>query len=191
MIGLLLEILPMKAPLKRNVFVHALALSLMFGSLHQFPVAASQSKDHSAASQSKEDDARKIGIDAYIFGYPLVTMELTRRVMTNADKSSGRGAPMGQFAHMRNYPNSSDKAVTAPNADTLYSCAWLDLSKEPYVLSVPDADGRYFLLPMLDGWTTVFADPGTRVTGTHSQKYVITGPNWTHKVPDDMTHYKS
>src|SRR5579883_814448 len=98
---------------------------------------------------------------------------------------------MGQFAHMRNYPNSSDKAVTAPNADTLYSCAWLDLSKEPYVLSVPDADGRYFLLPMLDGWTTVFADPGTRVTGTHSQKYVITGPNWTHKVPDDMTHYKS
>ena len=69
---------------------------------------------------------------------------------------------MGQFANAREYPNATFKDVTAPNADTLYSAAWLDLSKEPYVLHLPDEKGRYYLMPMLDGWTNVFADPGTR-----------------------------
>ena len=72
---------------------------------------------------------------------------------------------MGQFANARTYPDASFKDVTAPNADTLYSSAWLDLSKEPYVLSLPDEGDRYFLIPMLDGWTDVFQVPGKRTTG--------------------------
>jgi hypothetical protein len=69
---------------------------------------------------------------------------------------------MGQFVRMREYPNASFKDVTAPNADTLYTQAWFDVSKEPWVISVPDMKGRYYLLPMLDGWTTVFDVPGKR-----------------------------
>src|SRR5262245_62785638 len=92
--------------------------------------------------------ALKTATDAYIYGYPLVTMEMTRRVMTNVAKPDGKLAPMGQFAHLRKYPSPADKEVTAPNADTLYSLAWLDVSKEPYVFSIPDARGRYYLMPM-------------------------------------------
>jgi hypothetical protein len=83
------------------------------------------------------------------------------------------------------------REVTAPNADTLYSAAWLDLSREPYVFSIPDAHGRYYLMPMLDAWTNVFEDPGTRTTGTKAQKYLITGPGWRGTVPPGMTEYKS
>jgi hypothetical protein len=138
-----------------------------------------------------EDEARSIGTEAYVYGYPLVTMEMTRRVMTNVAEPKDSHAPMGQFANMQTYPDASFRDVTAPNADTLYSAAWLDLSKEPYTLSLPDEDGRYYLIPMLDGWTNVFAVPGTRTTGTKAQKYAITGPNWKGTLPDGLKELKS
>ena len=128
---------------------------------------------------------------AYIYGYPLVTMEYTRRVMTNVAKPEGKYAPMGEFAHMRTYPSPTDKEVTAPNADTLYSLAWLDLSTDAYVFSIPDAKDRYFLMPMLDGFTNVFQVPGKRTTGTKEQKYLISGPGWSGEVPAGVTQYKS
>ncbi len=137
------------------------------------------------------DEATAIATDAYVYGYPLVTMEYTRRVMTNVAEPEGTKAPMGQLVRMRTYPNASFRDVTAPNADTLYTIGWIDVSKEPYVLSLPDAHGRYYLMPMLDAWTTVFQVPGKRTTGTGPQKYAITGPNWSGTLPAGVTEYKS
>jgi hypothetical protein len=131
------------------------------------------------------------GVEAYIYGYPLVTMEMTRRVMTNVEKPTGPHAPMGQFVRMREYPNAQYRDVTAPNADTLYTTAWFDVSKEPWVVSIPDMKGRYFLLPMLDGWTDVFQVPGKRTTGTKAQTFAITGPGWSGELPKGVTEYKS
>lgn len=133
--------------------------------LHSLPLAAASAAllavvVPSAHAQVTPAEAKAIAEEAYIYGYPLVTMELTRRVMTNVAKAEGTHAPMGQFLRMRTYPDASFKDVTAPNADTLYSTAWLDLAKEPYVLSLPDFGDRYFLMPMLDGWTNVFQVPG-------------------------------
>ncbi len=138
-----------------------------------------------------EKEAFEIGTEAYVYGYPLVTMEMTRRVMTNAATPKESHAPMGQFYNSRTYPDASFRDVTAPNADTLYSTAWLDLSKEPYVLSLPDEDGRYYLMPMLSGWTEVFAVPGTRTTGTKAQTYAITGPGWKGTLPEGVTQIKA
>ena len=136
-------------------------------------------------------EAKAIAEEAYIYGYPLVTMEFTRRVMTNTAEPEGTHAPMGQFLRMRTYPDASFKDVTAPNADTLYSTAWLDLAKEPYVLSLPDVGDRYFLMPMLDGWTNVFQVPGTRTTGNKAQTYAITGPGWKGTLPAGVKELKS
>jgi hypothetical protein len=118
-------------------------------------------------------------------------MEMTRRVLTNAAEATERKAPMGQFIKMRHYPDASFKDVTAPNADTLYTTSFFEVDKEPWVLSVPDMKGRYFLLPMLDGWTNVFQVPGTRTTGTDAQTYAITGPNWKGPLPAGVKEYKS
>jgi hypothetical protein len=144
-----------------------------------------------AEALAKEVEAREAAIEAYIYGYPLVTMEMTRRVMTNVPAPEGTRAPMGQFMRARNYPDAKFRDVTAPNADTLYTVTWVDLSKEPWILSIPDMKGRYFLFPMLDGWTNVFQDPGKRTTGTKGQKYAITGPGWSGTLPADVTEYKS
>lgn len=132
-----------------------------------------------------------LATDAYIFGYPLVTMEMTRRIMTNVAEPVGTRAPMGHIIKLRNYPDASFRDVTAPNADTLYTTAFFDVGKEPWVLSIPDMKGRYFLMPMLDGWTTVFQVPGKRTTGTGAQIYAITGPGWKGTLPDGVKEYKS
>jgi hypothetical protein len=139
---------------------------------------------------AKELKAFETAKDAYIYAYPLVTMELTRRVSTDVTAPEGVFAPMGQFAKLRQYPDASFNTVTAPNADTLYT-VWLDVSKEPWVISIPDLKGRYALFPMLDGWTEVFHVPGKRTTGTAAQKYAITGPGWSGTLPTGVTEYKS
>lgn len=143
------------------------------------------------AMKLSEDEAFNLGMEAYIYGYPLVTMEITRRVMTNAAEPEGSRGPMGQFVKMREYPTAAYRDVTAPNADTLYTVAWLDLAKEPWVLSLPDMQGRYYLMPLLSGWTEVFQVPGTRTTGTKAQTYAITGPGWQGTLPPGLEEFKS
>ena len=96
-----------------------------------------------------EKEAEAIAIDTYIYGYPLILMDQTRKVMTNVAQPDGLRAPMGQFAHAREFPTPAFQDVTTPNVDTLYSTAWVDLSKEPYILQVPDEKGRYYLMPFL------------------------------------------
>jgi hypothetical protein len=132
-----------------------------------------------------------VAIEAYTYGYPLVTMEITRRVMTNVASPQATRAPMGNLLRARQYPDSSFRDVTAPNADTLYTTSWIDVGKEPWVLSIPDMKGRYFLFPMLDGWTNVFQVPGTRTTGTGAQTYAITGPGWTGSLPAGVKELKA
>jgi hypothetical protein len=146
-----------------------------------------------ASTQAKENvfEAIPEAIDAYIYGYPLVTMEMTRRVMTNVREANGSHAPMGQFIRMRHYPDAAYRDVTAPNADTLYTTAWIDVGKEPWVISLPDMHDRYYLFPMLDGWTDVFEVPGKRTTGTGAQTYAITGPGWKGTLPAGVKEYKS
>jgi hypothetical protein len=145
----------------------------------------------SAHGALTEDEAFALGVDAYVYGYPLVTMEMTRRVMTNTAEPKDDHAPMGQFFLTRTYPTAAFRDVTAPNADTLYSLAWLDLAKEPYVLGLPDQGDRYYLMPMLSGWTNVFAVPGKRTTGDAAQTYAITGPGWTGELPEGVKELKS
>ena len=158
----------------------------------QKPPAPAAKVDAAADSEkAKEKVALETAIDAYVYGYPLITMEMTRRRSTNVGAPEGTRAPMGQFAKLRTYPDASFKTVTAPNADTLYTDAWLDVSKEPWVVSIPDLKGRYALFPMLSGWTDVFQVPGKRTTGTGAQKYAITGPGWTGRLPAGVTEYKS
>jgi hypothetical protein len=144
-----------------------------------------------SAQNVTPSEAKAIGEDAYIYGYPLVTMDMTRQVTTNVAAPEGLRAPMGQFINARDYSTAAFRDVTAPNADTLYSSAWLDLTKEPYTLSLPDEGDRYYLMPTLSGWTEVFQVPGTRTTGDKAQTYAITGPDWTGTLPAGVTQYKS
>ncbi len=138
------------------------------------------------------DQMGEVATSAYVYAYPLILMEMTRRVSTNvADtKQFGRG-PMNQFSHVPAFPDSTFTDVVRPNADTLYSIMWFDVSREPLLISVPDSEGRYYLLPMLDMWTDVFAVPGKRTTGTGSQVLAIAGPGWQGQLPAEAALIRS
>ncbi|HSI39867.1 MAG TPA: DUF1254 domain-containing protein [Xanthobacteraceae bacterium] len=136
-------------------------------------------------------DEFRLAVDAYTYGYPLVTMEMTRRIITNVAAPEATKGPMGHVIKVRSYPDASYRDVTAPNADTLYTTAFFDVGKEPWIVSLPDMGDRYALFPMLDGWTTVFQVPGKRTTGTRAQTYAVTGPGWSGKLPDGVVEYKS
>ncbi|MCB1502533.1 MAG: DUF1254 domain-containing protein [Bauldia sp.] len=131
------------------------------------------------------EEAREIGLDAYLYFYPLISMDLTRKQTTNieAGKEIGRG-PMNAFSNVETYPPADFKTVVRPNFDTLYSSAWLDMTDEPVVVSAPDTDGRFYLLPMLDMWTDIFASPGWRTTGTGAADFLVTPPGWNGEVPE-------
>jgi hypothetical protein len=139
-----------------------------------------------AVERISEEEAHAIGVQAYLYLYPLVTMDLTRKQLTNVERPEGVHAPMNAFANLAAYPAAEMKVVVRPNFDTLYSSAWLDLTKEPMIVSAPNTNGRYYMLPMLDMWTDVFASPGWRTTGTGAQSFAIVPPGWTGALPHDI-----
>lgn len=144
-----------------------------------------------ADAEAKEKEALKAGVEAVVYGLPLVIMDITKDKSTNVEKPEAFAAPVNQFVNVRAFPDATFKDVVRANVDTLYSSAFLDLTAEPMALSVPDTHGRYYLMPMLDAWTNVFASPGKRTTGTKAGHFVVTGPGWTGTLPKGVTQLKA
>src|SRR5271168_5539688 len=132
-----------------------------------------------------EEEAHAIGVNAYLYFYPLISFDVTRLYSTNIEPNKEPlKAPMDTFASAAAYPSADNKFVVRVNFDTLYSIAYLDLTNEPMVVSSPDTNGRYFLIPMLDAWTDVFASPGWRTTGTQAQTFLIAPQGWRPDLRD-------
>lgn len=130
-------------------------------------------------------EVREIAASAYTFAYPLVLVDVTRR--TDLERRAQAGAPgANHFAHAQAFPDDRSRIVIRPNADTLYSIAWLDLSHEPILLHVPDTHGRYYVMQLLDAWTETFAMPGKRTHGTDARWFGIAGPGWKGTLPPDV-----
>ncbi len=137
---------------------------------------AAGARAEDAAPAMTAEEAHSIGVDAYIYLYPLVTMDITRKQLTNSD-GFGRG-PMNEFHNVPAYPPATDTSGVRTNYDTLYSISYLAPSNEPMVVSATDTNGRYYMLPMIDMWTDVFASPGSRTTGTKAVHFLVTPQGW-------------
>ena len=145
------------------------------------------------SEQNEQQRDEAAAIDAYIYLYPLVTMDVTRLQMTNVAASSAEdmAAPMNQLYHFRAFPDADFRTVVRPNFDTLYTSLWADMTDGPVIVSVPDSGGRYYMLPMLDMWTDVFAVPGWRTTGTGQGNFAFVPPGWEGKLPEGVVRIDS
>src|SRR5271165_2682792 len=126
------------------------------------------------------------GIEAYLYGFPLIVMDLTKDAGTAVSSPGEIAAPVNQFAVMTHYPDASFRAVARTGLDTLFAVSWADLDKEPLVLSVPDTSGRYYVIAFFDMWSNVFASIGKRNTGSAAANFLIAGPNWQGTPPADV-----
>ncbi|MEN9571947.1 MAG: hypothetical protein RL172_3178 [Bacteroidota bacterium] len=150
-------------------------------------VACGPQQDKSVSTDNKvvavpDSTIAQIAKDAYLYGLPLVLMDITRLQMTHPDNEAIY-KPVNQFRHNSFFPDASFKNVVRPNADTYYSIAWLDVTAEPLVLSLPDTKGRYYMMPIMDAYSNVFASPGTRTTGNKAGNFAIVGPQWKGQIP--------
>ena len=128
-------------------------------------------------------DHGRLAAQSYVYGFPLVIMDETRRVSV--------GDNWNRLSHLRVFPDHTFRRVVRPNVDTIYTALWLDLKEEPVVISLPDSGGRYYVLPLYDAWTNVFASIGSRTTGTKAQTALVVGPDWQGDVPEGMDLYRS
>lgn len=142
--------------------------------------------ERAASRVTSAAEASRLAADAYVFGYPLVLMDVTRHVATSTMQPALGRAPTNCFAHMRSLPDASYTDIVSPNADMLYSVAWLDLCDQPMVLALPEMGARYYLMQLLDAWTNVFADPGTRTNAGEPREFAIVGPDWREPIPPTL-----
>lgn len=145
-------------------------------------------QNHVDSANSDGKSIYMAGMAAYIYGYPIVVMDVTRDVITAvpAPHPEGRGAPINQFANTLQYVTPDFKNVVRISRDSLWTTAWLDLDEEPLVLSVPDTHGRYYVFSIMNMWTDVFASVGKRTHGTSPANFLIAGPNWKGTAPADI-----
>jgi hypothetical protein len=169
----------------RSVSRRAVAAALGVRRLHNRRVIPMRSLPIAGMGLSLADVETRAA-ELYVYGYPLILMDLIRRVATATAAPSASKAPINQFLHARAFPDPTSDAIR-PELDTLASTAWLDLSKEPIVLSVPCLGRRYYVMQLCDAWTNVFASPGSRTTGTAERDFVIVGPHAKGTLPRSVT----
>ena len=170
-----------------KTFLHT-SFKLAMASVLALTLLPAGAASTTAAPAVTPAEARAIAKEAYIYGYSMMTTEVTRVQMSNIPKPKGMSAPMGQFGNVKRYPSADFRNVSAPNADTLYSFGWIDLS-EPQVFSHPDFGSRYHIFEAVDLWMSDLANsPGSRTGDGKAANYLFTGPGWSGKVPEGMKH---
>lgn len=131
----------------------------------------------------REGASYLLGEEEYVYGFPLVMMDVTRQVTTAATKSGEYAAPINQFARLRTYVSPDFKNVVRISVNSLWTFGFVDLDKEPMIVSVPDTGSRFMVMQALNMWTDDFASVGTRTPDMKSGDFMIVGPKWTGDAP--------
>ncbi|HET9617176.1 MAG TPA: DUF1254 domain-containing protein [Pseudolabrys sp.] len=179
---------------RRNTLLGAttLAAAAALGATQSIPSHAQSASRGSPAQSVSGEEAFQIAQEAYIYLYPLISMDVTRKQLINLDaKTNPLGGPANAFTNIRAFPTAEMRSVVRPNFDTLYSSAWLDLSGGPVIVSTADTKGRFFLLPMMDMWTDVFAVPGKRTNGTGAANFAVVPVGWGGRLPSGVERIDS
>jgi len=137
-------------------------------------------------SKVKEGAAFVVGLEEYVYGYPLVMMDVTREVLTATSTSGEYSAPINQFARIRTYVSPDFKNVVRISVNSLWSHGFIDLDQEPMIVSTPEMDGRYIVVQGLNMWTDNFMSAGTRTNGGKAANYLMAGPKWNGTPPKDV-----
>jgi hypothetical protein len=172
---------------RKSVFMLILLMSAVLFSCEN----SSQKTENNEGAKLSDEQVLDIAQEAYFFGYAPLLRKYTYLKQTSVAEPNHFGmAPVNQISHFITFPDAGYKDIVKPNVDTYYSLAWMDVTNEPVVMTVP-AINRFYLIPFYDAYTNVFQVVGTRTTGSDAHNLLITGPEWTGEVPEGMLEVKS
>jgi hypothetical protein len=182
--------MPLFCPSREAIADRVFALAAVFALMLAHTVRGDEPSTKPPDRDVREEHAYTLGVQAYVYGYPIVEMYRTRFQRVQDPKNPAR-VPLNHFSHARRLRGPDDRGVVSPNNDTLYSSAWLDLAHGPIVLHVPEAGDRYRVFQFLDFYTNNFASVGRRTTGNGAGDYAIVGPGWSGKLPTGLKRIDS
>lgn len=114
---------------------------------------------------------------------PTYIMEVTRARMTSTSPNPHFPyAPMGQIGNADRLATPEDTYVKAPNNDTLYSYAWLNLSEHSYVLEIPDFGNRYYVESFINNYNFNFFNVSSKLFGSGPATVFIVSPQFEHTI---------
>jgi len=177
------------------------SLFLLCSMLFTTVIFATEKEGALTPDEAKAKQAYALGVQAYIWGYPMVVGQKSRDAMTKGgdapvtpevfNKSGKLFAPVNQMANAWGVLGPKFSAIQSANSDTQYSVTWYDVSKEPYILHIPDTKGRYYTFQFADAWTNNFHYASTRTMGSQEQDYALVAPGWTGKLPANVIRIDS
>jgi hypothetical protein len=165
------------------------SIVLLLGIFFAWDGAPARAQDANKTSDWKEQYAYTLGVQAYVFGFPYVYLPSLRWNWVTQPKPMGGMppyVPLNHFYNVQNLTTATYRDGGSPNNDTLYSIAWIDVSKEPLILSHPEMGERYFTFEIADLDSDNFAYVGTRTTGSGAGNFALVGPNWKGTLPNGV-----
>ncbi len=173
----------------KNFLFAAVILSVILQSCNS---GTNTSNVTTSGNSLPSDSVMTIAKDAFVYCVPLFLMDATKKKITNVEAPiPGMAAPLNQITISTSFPPQNQTIIVRPNADTYYTLGFFDLSKGPIVLTIPVTNDVYYLLPMLDAFTNVFASPGKRTGVTKGGIFLLNGPDWKDSLPAGMKGIKA
>jgi hypothetical protein len=132
-----------------------------------------------AVAWVKKEAAYLFGMEEYVYGFPLVMIDVTRQVLTAVPKAGEYYAPINQLVKMRSYVDPDYKVVVRISRNSLLSGGVMDVGTEPMIVSIPDCKEVPMAVRWLNHWTDVFATAGNRTPEPYAGDYLVVGPAWS------------
>jgi hypothetical protein len=164
-------------------------IAIIAGLLSSAAAGVCFARDPVAGPSAKPDPlqtfAYATAVQAFI--YAVAPDGMYRRLSEEVLDPKTRKAGFNAFVHTSELSSPTVVLFPAPNVDTVYSTAWLDVRNEPAILSSPDTGGRYWTAQVLDFDSNTLTNFGARLDGTQAGAFAVVGPGWTGKLPQGIT----
>ena len=141
--------------------------------------------------KAMQDWARSLALQGATFATPIVAMYLLRSTVAFGPSAKAAPGTIWNFDQIATPTIAAETGYVSPNVNVLYGFGFADLGQEPYILTAPDSDGRYYMIELVDMWTNAFAYPAGGASGYKGGKFALVGPGWQGELPADVKRIDS
>jgi hypothetical protein len=162
------------------------AASLILADCQSMPFGLPNPVEQFQSLQEVRAWAGSLALQAVTYAAPLVAMYNLRSTVALSPKAKARPGDIWRFDDIASPEVAAQSGYVTPNVNVIYGFGFIDLAREPYILTAPDSRGRYYMIQLVDMWTNSFAYPVGEYAGYKGGTFALVGPGWTGKLPPNV-----